>query len=88
VEHEAHCVGRESPTNRDRPNILCGCGLAEGRLTNRQGVLCRQVNGDFYISAPRRADVALAERVVAAVAAAGDDRAAELVADLKGVGAK
>ncbi len=60
-----------------------------GQLQIRQGVLCAiDDKGRLYLRAPRRADVALAQRVVAAVTQAGDERAAALVADLKGVGSQ
>ena len=65
---------------------LCGCGLRVGRLEIRQGVLCATDDkGRFYLRAPRRADVALAQRVVAAVSNAGDERLAALVEDIEGI---
>ncbi len=66
---------------------LDASGIAVGALELRQGLLCtRDAKGRHYIRAPRRGDVALAQRVVAAVAAAGDERAKALVQDITGIG--
>ncbi len=50
------------------PDELCGCGLRPGDLELRGGCLCAVDHlGRLYVRAPRRADVALAQRLVAAV---------------------
>ncbi len=49
-------------------NLICPCELAPGELSLREGCLCSvDSDGRLYVRAPRRADVALAQRLVAAV---------------------
>ncbi len=48
--------------------VLCHCGIGVGTLQLRNGVLCKRDEfGRCYVGAPRRADVALAQRMVAAI---------------------
>ncbi len=71
---------------RDSDEAISGDGLAVGQVQMRKGILCSvDAHGRFYLRAPRRADVALAQRVVATMAAAGDDVSSRLVADLTSV---
>ncbi len=54
-------------------DALCGCGLGAGEMQIRRGVLCtRDEHGRLYLRAPRKADVQLARRVVAAVSNTAD----------------
>ena len=64
---------------------LSAAGLLPGTLQIRQGILCSvDAHGRLYLRAPRRADVALAARVVAAVRA-NPDAAESLAADITSV---
>ena len=46
--------------------VICVCRIRPGTLQVVNGVLCASdVHGRLYVRAPRRADVALAQRVVA-----------------------
>ena len=70
----------------EKNDELCGCGIAVGTMQMRRGVLCSvDARGRLRIRAPRRKDVALAQRVVAAVAGAKDDVSKQLTADLTGI---
>ncbi len=61
-------------------------GLRLGQVQIRNGILCStDARGRLYLRAPRRADVQLAQRVVATMAAAGNDVGNQLVADLTSV---
>ena len=68
------------------PGAICGCNLSVGELQLRRGLLVRtDSDGNVYLRAPRRADVHLAQRVVAAVAGASDDTSKYLVDNLRGL---
>lgn len=59
-------------------------GLVPGQLQLRRGLLCSvDEHGRSYYRAPRRADVALAKRVVAAVA--NDPKGPQLLADVTAI---
>ncbi len=67
----------------EHPGTLCCCGIRVGTLQVRRGLLCSvDERGRCYYRATRRADALLAQRVVATMAAAGDDTSQQLVADL------
>ncbi len=71
---------------REHDKALDTTGLRVGALQMREGILCStDEGGRLYLRAPRKADVRLAQRVVASMAGAGDSVAAQLVADLTGV---
>ena len=53
----------------EHPEATCGCGIGPGQLQLRNGLLCAgDARGRLYVRAPRRADVALAQRVAATLA--------------------
>lgn len=55
----------------EHQDCVCGYGIRVGTLQRRYGVLCSvDDDGRLYLRAPRRSDVALAQRVVEAVASA------------------
>ncbi len=57
----------------EHPDEVCGCGLRVGQLQRRRGVLCAvDERGRLYVRAPRKADVQLAQRLVAAVESAAE----------------
>ncbi len=69
----------------EHPDAICGCNLGVGQMQIRRGVLCSVDNrGRLYLRAPRRKDVQLARRVVAAVQHSAD-KADELPADVVGI---
>ncbi len=70
----------------EHPESICGCGLGVGTMQMRRGILCStDARGRLYCTAPRRADVALARRVVATMAGASDDVSKQLEASLVGL---
>ena len=47
---------------------LCSCDLRVGQLQLRQGLLCRlNDRGRLHCGAPRRGDVAMAQRILASI---------------------
>lgn len=53
--------------------VICACGLRVGQLQVRQGCFVRcDAGGSIYVGTTRRADVALAQRIVAAVEASNE----------------
>ncbi len=67
----------------EHEDSVCGCGIALGEMQLRRGVLCSvDAQGRLYITAPRKSDVLLARRLVAAVANAARSTQDLLVADL------
>ena len=70
----------------DEEDINCTCGIRVGALEQRNGILCsvdaRERN---MYRAPRGSDVALAQRIVAAVKAADDDVSHQLVQNITGI---
>ncbi len=77
----------ECPSGDCKIDGLCGCGLRVGDLQLRQGILCSiDDSGRLYLRAPRAADVALAQRVVASIA---DTPLGEtLLPEITGIGPK
>ncbi len=70
----------------EHPDSICGCNLRVGTMQMRRGLLCSTDDGGrLYLRAPRRADVRLAQRVVATMAGATDDVSRQLAANLVGL---
>ena len=69
---------------------ICACGLSAGQMQLRGGLLVRVcLDGNIILRAPRRTDVHLAQRVVAAVEGAKeDDDPFYFPANITGIGKK